>query len=147
MNRDNPKIFDFVKHEEKVDRLLRSSPFRAHMSNSKWRRAFEALDTTCPDLQVIWKFVGAKNDGVRHALPSIQALEERHLNSWFWFGPAYYKEIEWIEFPRMEIPYGKERVSAAHSAQDIESARHCLERIGHFRIVETDLGFRLYGYE
>lgn len=146
MNSHQSRVFDFVKHEEVIDKLIANGQFLPFMSNAKWRKVFEALEYTCPNIQVIWKFIGSKNEGVRDTLPPMAALEERYLNSCFWFGPAYYKEIEWLEFPQLLVPYGKEKIPGAHKKQDITLARACIERLGHFQIESTGLGFRLYGY-
>jgi hypothetical protein len=99
-----------------------------------------------PDFQVIWKFVGSRNNGVRYGLPSVESLGETYMDSRFWFGPAYYKEIEWIEFPRVGKPLGKEQLPATFFNQDTAFVLSELERIGQFHTEATELGFRLYGH-
>jgi len=142
----NSETFDFVEHEVKVDKLIKSNFSSLLLSNAKWRKCFAELDKTSPDLQVIWKFVGSKNNGIRHALPTVVALEEKYLSSLFWFGPCYYKEIEWLEFPEIGKPYGKERIPGAFYSQDIDKAKNALCSIGQWPIEETELGFRINGY-
>lgn len=147
MSNPNSKVFDFVAHEIKIDKLIRRSFTSSYMSNAKWRKCFKLLNQVTPDIQVIWKFVGSQNDGVRHLLPSNEALEENYLSSRFWFGPAYYKEIEWLEFPTVGKPYGKENTPAAFFEQSVAAIIEALNEIGQWHIVKTNLGFRLYGYQ
>ncbi len=147
MSNTNNKVFDFVEHEIKIDKIIEKSFNFSYMSNAKWRKCFSLLSEISPDLQVIWKFVASKNDGVRHALPLIESLEESYLSSRFWFGPAYYKEIEWIEFPEVGKPYGKEKIPGAFYQQDVAGVLVALNEIGQWYTEETDLGFRLYGYK
>ncbi|ROT95761.1 hypothetical protein EB809_18735 [Marinobacter sp. R17] len=146
MSKSASKVFDFVEHEKKIDKIIERSFESSYISNAKWRKCFAILDDISPDLQVIWKFVGSQNNGVRYSLPSIESLEERHLSSRFWFGPAYYKEIEWIEFPKVGKPYGKEDISGAFFHQDVATILAALNDIGQFYTENTDLGFRLYGH-
>jgi hypothetical protein len=77
----------------------------------------------------------------------MRAIESEYLNSYFWLGPMYYKEIEWIEFPRKGIPSFYKQVPAAHWDQDIEAVRGTIESLGQFMLEETPLGFRLRGYQ
>ena len=147
MSSPNSKVFDFVAHEIKIDKLIKQSFASSYMSNAKWRKCFQVLYEMAPDLQVIWKFVGSKNNGVRHSLPSNEALEEKYLSSRFWFGPAYYKEIEWLEFPEIGKPYGKEKIPGAFFKQNVNLVVESLNKIGHWHIAKTDLGFRLYGHQ
>ena len=116
------------------------------MSNAKWRKCLQLLNQVAPDMQVVWKFVGSENNGVRHYLPSNEALENCYLSNRFWFGPAYYKEIEWLEFPKIGKPYGKENIPSAFFEQDVFAVISALNEIGQWNIIKTDLGFRLYGY-
>lgn len=143
----NNKAFDFVEHEVKTDKLIAKLFNVSFMSNAKWRKCFKSLDFVSSDLQVIWKFVGSNNDGVRHALPSLDSLEETYLSSRFWFGPAYYKEIEWIEFIKVVKPAGMEEIPGSFIEQDISIALNTLNDLGKFQIENTEKGFRLYGYK
>ena len=147
MSNLNSKVFDFVAHEIKIDKLIKRLFTSSYMSNAKWRKCFQLLNQVNPDIQVIWKFVGSQNDGVRHSLPTSEALEENFLSSRFWFGPAYYKEIEWLEFPNVGKPYGKENIPGAFLEQNVVAVIEALNEIGQWHIVKTDLGFRLYGHQ
>lgn len=147
MSNPNSKVFDFVAHEIKVDKLIKQSFAASYMSNAKWRKCFQLLNEIAPNIQVIWKFVGSKNDGVRDSLPANEALEEKYLSSRFWFSPAYYKEIEWLEFPNVGKPYGKENIPGAFYEQNVAAVIEALNKIGQCHIVKTDLGFRLYGHQ
>jgi hypothetical protein len=147
MRKPNNKVFDFVAHEIKIDKLIKHSFTTSYMSNTKWRKCLRLLNEVAPDFQVIWKFVGSQNDGVRDSLPTNEALEENYLTSGFWFGPAYYKEIEWLEFPRIGKPYGKEKIPGAFFEQNVSAVIDALNEIGHWHIIKTELGSRLYGHQ
>jgi len=138
--------FDFVAHEIKIDKIIKIEFDSKLLSNAKWRKCFSTLENMSPELQVIWKFVGSQNQGVRHALPSTLALEERYLNSRFWFGPCYYKEIEWLEFPSVGKPYGKENIPGSFFQQSIHEVKDLLNAVGQWPFEETELGFRINGY-
>ena len=68
------------------------------------------------------------------------------MSGQFWFGPRYYKEIEWVEFPDTNVPLGKENIPGAHKPQDIASTQVCIEALGSFQIAESALGIRVYGH-
>lgn len=147
MNNPNSRAFDFVAHEEKIDSLIKRSFSKSYMSNSKWKKCFSLLSASASEFQVVWKFVGSENNGVRNRLPSEESLEENYISSRFWFGPMYFKEIEWLEFPAIGKPYGQENIPGAFYNQDIKSVKKALEAIGSWEIEETVDGFRIYGYK
>ena len=142
----NNDAFDFAAHEIKIDKLIENEFESKLLSNTKWRKCFSTLESVSPELQVIWKFVGSKNQGVRNTLPAAIALEERYLNSRFWFGPCYYKEIEWLEFPAIGKPYGKENIPGSFFPQSIHTVKDLLSTVGQWPFEETELGFRINGY-
>ena len=147
MTKKNDNVFDFVEHENKIDKLIKNSFGSSYMSNSKWRKCLTLVDKVAPNIQVVWKFVGSENEGVRHGIAPMESLEEKYMNSRFWFGPRYYKEIEWIEFPRIGKPYGKEKIPSAFFNQDIEAIKEELEVNGKWLIESTQEGFKLYGHK
>ena len=154
MSRVDSKVFDFVAHGIAVDKYVSRTFTASFMSNAKWRKFFEALDridnknAVCNrDIQAIYKFVMSDNCTFRQSLPGINALSERYINGRCWIGPAYYKEIEWIEFPRTGKPYGMEKIPGAFFEQRIDFILNALNDIGRFQIEDTELGFRVYGYK
>jgi hypothetical protein len=152
MSYKNRNVFDFVEHKVLVEKEIARRFTASFMSNAKWRKLFLALDENWSELQVIWKLIWYKNDGVREGLPRMRAIESEYLNSYFWLGSMYYKEIEWIEFPWIEfprkgIPSFYKQVPAAHWDQDIEAVRGTIESLGQFMLEESPLGFRLLGYQ
>lgn len=147
MSKPESKAFDFVAHEAKIDKLIKQSFTSASMSNAAWRKCIKVLNEVAPEMQVIWKFVGSKNDGVRHSLPPNEAVEEKYLTSRFWFGPLYYKEIEWLEFPEIGKPYGQEKVPGAHFKQNVDAVVEALNSKGKWHMVQTELGVRLCAYQ
>ncbi|MFO3797254.1 MAG: hypothetical protein ACK8QZ_08230, partial [Anaerolineales bacterium] len=115
------------------------------MSNSKWRRAFQAL--SAPELEIealLWKFVGKKL-AVRGGVPDADCLGERYVRD-VGFAQFPYKEIEWIEVPPANIPRGFEQVPFKHRPHDLARACAALERAGQFELTHLPEGLRVYGY-
>lgn len=65
MGKPSANVFDFGKHEEKVDKWIAESFTTSFMSDTKWRKVFTVLDDVdneriCDrDMQVVWKFAGS----------------------------------------------------------------------------------------
>lgn len=141
------KSFDFVNHELEVDKIIRSKFNDSQMSNAKWKKLFMHLAVKCPKTHAIWKLVGSENDGVALiGLPEIDELEEAFINHQFWFGPMYYKEIEWLSFPKVVKKRGFETVPSQNTFQDTDFILNELIKIGHWPIEENDHGFTIYGH-
>ncbi|WP_139139033.1 hypothetical protein [Alteromonas confluentis] len=83
---------------------------------------------------------------MRYSLPTEGSLEQTFLNNRFWFGPAYYKEIEWLEFPRLGKPLGQENIPATHFEQDVNGVVEYLTKFGQWPLEDTPQGYRLYGH-
>ena len=115
------------------------------MSNSKWRRLFEALDR--PELgldQVIWKFVG-RDAELRSAPPGLADLAESYVADSILSGFPY-KEIEWLEIPIRSVPRGWEHVPQKHRAQDLDHILETIRTVGQFEIERRERGVRIYGW-
>lgn len=105
------------------------------------------LAAICPKAHAIWKFVGSDNKGVAlTGLPEIDELEEAFINRQFWFGPRYYKEIEWLSFPKVINTRGFETVPSQNISQDTDFILSELMKIGHWPTEENDNGFIIYGH-
>ena len=140
-------VFDLREHEAQIDKTIAKNFRRPLMSNSKWRKVFSALDSS--DLimkQGILKLVSSGREH-RTWTPKNTDLEDQWVSEGKGHYHYFYMEIEWIEFPRIGKPYGKENIPHAHYRQTIEEAREIIESIGILKIDETPLGCRLYGYE
>lgn len=146
MTRPDAKVFDFADHGSKVDKEIAKQFLSSFMSNAKWRKILSLLHAANPELQLVWKFVGSRNNGVRYGLPVPEAMSETYLTSRFWFGPCYYKEIEWLEIPLMAKPYGKEDLPITHKRQDVESLKSLLDRTGQWEVEVSPNGIRIYGH-
>ena len=141
------KTFDFVNHGLEVDKIIRSKFNDSQMSNAKWKKLFIHLAVTRPKAHAIWKFVVSDNDGVAlTGLPEIDELEEAFINRQFWFGPRYYKEIEWLSFPNVVHKRVFETVPSQNISQDTDFILSELMKIGHWPIEENANGFIIYGH-
>jgi len=141
------KTFDFVNHEIKIDKIIRSEFNDSQMSNAKWKKLFTHLAAICPKLHAIWKFVGSDNDGVAlTGLPGIDELEETFINHQFWFGPRYYNEIEWVCFPNVVNKRGVKTIATQNISQDTDLILSELMKIGHWPIEQNANGFIVYGH-
>ena len=145
----NKNVFNFTKHSETVDKTIKQNFSISYMSNAKWKKVFknlDAIDQEEPFLQVIWKFIDNEYEH-RHQLPFVSSLEDKYIDDYFWFGPLYYKEIEYIMFPKLHVPYEREQYPSLHKEQNIEKVKEQLNNIGEFKIKETEVGFKLLGHE
>ena len=139
--------FDFGKHKEWVDKEVARCFRASFMSNTKWRKLFLGLDRQLPEgFLVTWKFVGAEGDGALHGLPSEKCIGPAYLNSYFWFGPCWYKEIEWIGFPRVAKPEGANGIVARYREQDLEQVSSVLNDLGQYQLDEVEDGLRLVAH-
>ncbi|WP_213998167.1 hypothetical protein [Arsukibacterium sp.] len=147
MKSDSNKVFDFVNHGLEIDKLIRSSFNDSQMSNAKWKKLFVLLAEQFPQVYAIWKFVGANNDGVALlGSPKTGELEETYINHRFWLGPRYYKEIQWITFPRVIRKSGYEKVPSRNSSQDTDLILSELKKVGYWPVAETNDGFTIFGH-
>jgi len=139
------KAVDFKALEPGVDQRIREAGFKASfMSDAKWRKCLLALDESVPDLMAVWKLVGSEPQA--YSLPDPDYLGDRYLTG-YWMRACYFKEIEWVEFPREIKKRGMEQIPAANLKQDILPVRGVLEAIGQFELEETDNGLKLYAYK
>ncbi len=145
----NPHVFDFVAHEHDVDKLIATTYNHAYMSNAKWKRFFLLLNEVCPDYQMIWMFVGTNGIPIRWVCPARITLLDTYLSDRFHFGPRYYKEIEWIEIPRVAMPYDRQmqNVLAARKAQNVDVVHEAIKAAGQWELELTDSGLRVYGFK
>ena len=141
------KSFDLYKHEQKLDKTISSNYQYSFMSNTKWKKLFSALDI--PELifdQIILKKVNTDMP-YRTWVPQKDDLEDKWVSEGENEYSYFYKEIEWIEIPKIVKPYGYENIPFKHYIQDIELIKNILEEIGKFEIEITDIGFKIFGYK
>jgi hypothetical protein len=145
----DPGVFDFAAYEHDVDKLVALMYNYGYMSNAKWKRFFLLLNEACADYQVIWQFVGTDHVPVRGGIPANVTLLDTYLSDRFRFGPLYYKEIEWIEVPRVAMPYEAhlQNVPAARKSQDVDMVWNTLQAAGNWEMELADSGLRVYGYK
>lgn len=139
------KIFDMSAHEAKLDRLIAATFSSSSMSNAKWRKAFLALSS--PELglvQLVWKFVG-RSETLRGGVPDESCLGDLYIRD-VGFSGFPYKEIEWVEVPRLAIFRGYESIPFKRKPQDAALAREVLNLLGQFDLETVSEGLRLYGY-
>lgn len=148
MKSNSSKIFDFVKHELEIDKIIRAEFNDSQMSNAKWKKLLMHLAVKCPNAHAIWKFVGSENDGVAlTGLPAIDELEKSYINQRFWFGPRYYKEIQWLSFQKVIKRSGFEHVPSQNTVQDTGFILNELNNLGKWPIEESADGFTIYGHK
>jgi hypothetical protein len=115
------------------------------MSNTKWRRFFEAISNPEFEIdQLVWKFVDSEHE-IRGATPPLDGLGEKYISGSS-FSVFPYKEIQWVEIPFLNIPGGWEKVPFKHRPQDAEQALKRLNDLGTFEIERHENGIRIFGY-
>jgi hypothetical protein len=138
-----PKRIDHL-HAEKAlghERRRRTIPrdfSGSLMSDTKWRKVFEAVRAQ-PDIKrLVVRFVyGDREHEI--GVPSLQCPHA--WADFFEFGPEPLREIEWLEIPRRYFP----KLSVA-ADQDVEALRRALDAIGRFPLEDTERGLRVVGH-
>lgn len=152
------KIDDFHPHnnEKALDRLIASAFNCSSMSNAKWVRLLDAL-TAPEDLvlecraQLVWdeepRFFAI--DGItRYQFDywqnAVESLISGPPRDWY-----FYKEIEWIEFPRLATQYVNpdDLKAGTHKVeQDLNAIEEAMSRTGEFDIDRNQENLRMYAY-
>ena len=132
---------------ERLSRLTRREFGHAHMSDTKWRKLFDAVAQSGwePSLVQI-KFVGT-------AGPPERMMRWPTANS-FWgprqwvdtveFGPIELRSIEWLLIPAL-VTVGQ-AAGRTGVAQDLDAVMAAVSKVGRFPLERTAEGLKITGY-
>lgn len=134
--------------KEAVDKLIHNKYSSALMNNSKWVKLIQKL---VDNHEIIGKcYIKLVYDEKIREL-KIQGYEQYNLDFYqqalesmvteVMSGWTYYKEIEWISFPRDYEHKGKNK------QQNIKNIAEVIYSIGQFNESLTEESFTIYGYK
>ncbi|MFO0805444.1 MAG: DUF6678 family protein [Gemmataceae bacterium] len=120
---------EMAERERRIDSIIRTKFATSCMSNSKWRRAFDALDAIRGSaIGCRWKFVDS--DRIQESnLPSENSVEDEGFIEDM-YGIILLKHVEWFEV----------------STTEPEAAETALAERGQFAVERVADGIRLFGY-
>ncbi|WP_365877452.1 DUF6678 family protein [Bosea sp. (in: a-proteobacteria)] len=131
---------------DRLSSLARREFSHAHMSDTKWRKLFTAMDEAGVDLeQMIVKFIDVPEPKVMY-FPSINALYQPYpwIDS-FDFGPIELRSIEWMDIPAVARFPRLNNVPALETAQNLAAAEAVLLHL-NCNFAATPGGLRVIGY-
>jgi hypothetical protein len=113
------------------------------MSDTKWRKLVSVLKGI-PSID--YYFLTSIRGNEMPGFGWLSGQAPRAFVDTFSFGPIYWREIEWLEFPAfVPRPVSGAILPGGHH-QDIEALRRALNAIGEFPIEETSRGLRIIGH-
>jgi len=129
------------KQHQRLDDLIARRFAASNMSDTKWVKLLKSaaiFAEKVPHLNVKLVYGSAIQHKFTESYPE-------HVDD-FWFRePIIYKEIEWLELPKIQRIVISEGVSTDFH-QDLNGLKACLESIAHFPLEESDTGLRVVGY-
>lgn len=135
------------KRQIKIEKTIAAFK-HAHMSNTKWRKAFLVLSSPDLDLTVChWKFVTDERVLIT-SLPRESDLLEAHLADGLFQPEFVYREIEWIEIPvQYQIEDNRPNSRPPLTIyQNVTEALEALNKVGQFPVELVESGLVIRGY-
>lgn len=124
-----------------IDKKIQEKFTSSFMSDSKWNKLIEALTDELDEIFVNYKLIHDNN--VRFTSFVTPDFKP------FFIEPTFYKEVEWIEFPKIfNIEQNKRttRKFIKEKMQDIDSIERIINSIGKFMIEREENSIKLYAY-
>ncbi|WP_377840856.1 DUF6678 family protein [Bosea sp. UC22_33] len=130
---------------DRLSSLARREFSHAHMSDTKWRKLFSAMDDAGVGLdQMIVKFIDVPEPKVMD-FPSASSLHPPIPWVDSQFGPIELRAIEWLDIPAVSRSPRPNNVPAREVAQDIAAAEAILRHL-NCNFVALPTGLRVVGY-
>ncbi len=134
---------------ERLSRFTRQRYSQAHMSDTKWRKFFAAVNGSdwFPSLVRV-KFVDTDDTE-----PQLMRLPTEN-NFWGppqWvdtaeFGPVELRSIEWLTIPTTVVARSGTKDASSGMPQDFAAIQSALSQVGQFPLEDTPEGLRIIGY-
>jgi hypothetical protein len=124
-----------------IDRIIKEKFTSSFMNDSKWDKLIETLTDKLDEIFINYKLI---HDDKIH----FTSLDTPDFKPFF-IEPTFYKEVEWIEFPKtFNIKQNKRttRTYIKEQKQDIDSIEKIINQIGKFMIEKEDNSIKLYAY-
>lgn len=129
------------KQHQRLDDLIARRFAASNMSNTKWVKLLKSAAVFAEKVPYLTvKLVYGSE--IQHTFT--ESYPE-HVDD-FWFRePIIYKEIEWLEFPKVQRLVKSEDVLTDFH-QDLKGLKAYLESVAQFPLEETETGLRIVGY-
>jgi len=129
------------KQWQRLDALIARRFIASNMSNAKWVKLLKAATLFAE--KVPYLNVKLVYDAEVQYTFTENTPENIEI---FWFRePTIYKEIEWLEFPKVRKITNAEGVSTDFQ-QDLNGVKDYLKSLACFPLEETETGLRVVGY-
>jgi len=129
------------KQHQRLDDLIARRFAASNMSDTKWVKLLKSVAVFAEKVPYLTVKLVYGAD-IQHTFTQ---SDPEHVDD-FWFRePIIYKEIEWLEFPKVQRIVISEGVSTDFY-QDLNDLKAYLESIAHFPLEESDTGLRVVGY-
>jgi hypothetical protein len=124
-----------------IDRIIKEKFTSSFMNDSKWDQLIETLTDKLDEIFINYKLI--HDDKIYFT--SFNSPDFRP----FFIEPTFYKEVEWIEFPKTFKTEQNKRTTRKHfkgQNQDIDTIEKIINQIGKFIIEKEDQSIKLYAY-
>ncbi len=134
--------YKIVQHNRKhIDNVLKTKYSASFMSNTKWEKLMRSIETEFNEVYINYKLIyGDEIEG--YIFTSVDV-------SPYFIEPIFYKEVEWIEFPKAYTWWVNEnnlKAGKTHYTQNIHLIKTIINKLGVFKIDEYEDRIRLYAY-
>lgn len=136
---------------ERISRFTRRRYSHALMSDTKWRKLFDAVNGSgWHPSRVVIKFVDTDEpEDQLWTWPGEHSFwgPRQWVDSTEFGGPIELRSIEWLIIPATVVPPFRAHAAAAPmQPQDFTAIKSALSKVGQFPIEETPEGLKIIGY-
>ena len=134
--------------QERVRRHIRREFPHAYMSNTKWRRMFEALEKSGIEIeQVVLKLI-REDEPKTCSPPGSYLVDPPHaaIDNLCPGGPVEFREIEWLEYPAIARFERPNNVPARAVEQDLDAIESLIRSLGEYPVQRSSDAVRIIGY-
>jgi hypothetical protein len=139
------------REDRYLDELIEQKSSVSLRSNAKWVKLIAALVAHADTIkECLVKLVWEEQEPIRHLqfdehtrydfdyyASAMESMVSGKPSGWY-----AYKEIEWLDFPRLVVTKGK----AESIMQDLDGIKLMLTGVGQFQLELTQENLRLYAY-
>ncbi|MGI4820194.1 MAG: hypothetical protein ACRYFV_03180 [Janthinobacterium lividum] len=140
--------FAVKRDDQALDNVIQAAQLQPLLSNAKWVKLLTTLVAQWPLVQacqvkLIWEDVSSErwlhlDEHTSYQFNYYASAMEAMISGKPRLGWTAYKEIEWLDFPRI--------LSSKAAAQDLPAIQRQLEAVGQFRLEVSPDQLRLYAY-
>jgi hypothetical protein len=141
--------FEIRRDDETLDRLILTAKLQPLMSNAKWVKLLTTLVANWQLIQeckvkLMWEDASVERwlrieEGTSYEFDYYASAMEAMIVGTPRLGWADYKEIEWLDFPK--LPRNKACI------KDLKAIQQKIEEVGRFQFDASPDNLRLYAYQ